>query len=113
MTGHLPATRSRVGLHRGEFFALTGFQRQDATALAEASMKSHQQGVWEMRFILGLIVGVVLMIGCAWIHDNVGSGASKPLVNWTTANEMQQATFDYVRSQIDRLMSMIKGETST
>lgn len=66
-----------------------------------------------MRFILGLIVGVVLMIGGAWIHDNVGPGASKPLVNWTTANEMQQATIDYVRSQIDRLMSMIKGETST
>ena len=66
-----------------------------------------------MRFILGLIVGVALMVGGTWIHDHVGPGASKQLVNWTNADEMQQATIDYVRSQIDRLMSMIKGEAST
>jgi hypothetical protein len=65
-----------------------------------------------MRFILGLIVGVGVMIGGAWTHDNVVE-PGKPLVNWTTANEMQQATIDYVRLQIDRLMSMIKGATST
>jgi hypothetical protein len=37
-------------------------------------------------------------------------GASKPLVNWTTANELQQTAFDYVRSQIDRL---VKWATSS
>jgi len=84
-----------------------------AIVALEVSPREHQQEVSAMRFILGLIVGVALMIGGAWIHDNVGSGASKQLVNWTTANEMQQATIDYVRSQIDRLMGMIKGGTST
>ena len=63
-----------------------------------------------MRFILGLIVGVVLTIGGAAIHDNMGAGASKPLVNWTTANELQQTTFDYVRGQFDRL---VKWATSS
>jgi hypothetical protein len=63
-----------------------------------------------MRFILGLIVGVVLTIGGAAIHDNMEAGASKPLVNWTTANELQQTTFDYVRGQFDRL---VKWATSS
>ena len=66
-----------------------------------------------MRFVIGFIAGAVLTIGAAAIHDYVEPGASKPLVNWTTANELQHATIDYVRSQIDRLMSMIKGGTST
>jgi hypothetical protein len=79
----------------------------------ETDTTRQQQGVQAMRYIIGFIVGVGLMIGGAWIYDHVGPGTSKQLVNWTTANEMQQATIDYVRSQIDRLMTMIKGEAST
>jgi len=63
-----------------------------------------------MRFILGLIVGVVLTIGGAAIHDNMEAGASKPLVNWTTANELQQTTVDCVRGQFD---SLVKWATSS
>jgi hypothetical protein len=73
-------------------------------------MKSQQQGVWTMRFILGLIVGVVLTVGGAAIHDNVEPGASSPLVNWTTANDLRQTTVDYVRGQFDRL---VKWATSS
>jgi len=57
-----------------------------------------------MRFIFGLIVGVVLTVGGAAIHDNLDAGASKPLVNWTNASELQHTTFDYLKSQFDRLM---------
>jgi len=57
-----------------------------------------------MRFIFGLIVGVVLTVGGAAIHDKMEAGASKPLVNWTNANELQQTSFDYLKSQFDRLM---------
>lgn len=63
-----------------------------------------------MRFIFGFIVGVALTIGGAAIHDNMEAGVSKPLVNWTTANELQQTAFDYVRSQFDRL---VKWATSS
>jgi hypothetical protein len=57
-----------------------------------------------MRFILGLIVGVVLTIGAAYIHDSLEAGAAKPLVNWANASELQQSSFDYVKAQFDRLM---------
>jgi hypothetical protein len=63
-----------------------------------------------MRFILGLIVGVVLTVGGAAIHDMMEPGASSPLVNWTTANDLRQTTTDYVRGQFDRL---VKWATSS
>ena len=55
-----------------------------------------------MRFIFGLVIGVALTLGGAAIHDNME--ASKPLVNWTNANELQHTTFDYLKAQFDRLM---------
>ena len=73
-------------------------------------MKGYQQGVWVMRFFLGLIVGVVLIVGGAAIHDNMEPGASSPLVNWTTANDLRQTTVEYVRGQFDRL---VKWATSS
>ena len=54
-----------------------------------------------MRFIIGLIFGVVLTVGGAAIHDNM---APNPLVNWATANVLRQTTVDYVKGQFDRLM---------
>jgi hypothetical protein len=62
-----------------------------------------------MRFIFGLILGAVLTVGGAFIHDTMESGAAKPLVNWTNAAELQKVTFDYVKEQVDRL---IKWATS-
>ena len=57
-----------------------------------------------MRFIIGLIVGAALTVGGAFIHDTMESGAAKPLVNWTNAAELQKATYDYLKSQVDRLV---------
>jgi hypothetical protein len=58
-----------------------------------------------MRFIFGLIVGVVLTVGGAYIYDHVTeAGTAKPLVYWTNANDLQHTTFDYLKSQFDRLM---------
>jgi hypothetical protein len=57
-----------------------------------------------MRFIFGLIVGAALTIGGAYIHDSMEAGASKPLVNWTNSNEAAHATYDYLKSQFDRMM---------
>lgn len=63
-----------------------------------------------MRYVIGFIIGVALTVGSAWIYDNVGSGTSSPLVNWTTANDLQKQTVDYVRDQFDRL---VKWATSS
>jgi hypothetical protein len=62
-----------------------------------------------MRFIIGVIVGAALTVGGAYIHDNMEAGTAKPLVNWTNAAALQQATFDYLKAQFDR---MIKWATS-
>jgi len=64
-----------------------------------------------MRFILGLIVGLILAVGGAYIHDNTESGAAKPLVNWTNAAEFEQTTVDYVRVQFDRLVSWVTSSS--
>jgi len=57
-----------------------------------------------MRFILGFIVGIVLTILGAYIHDSLEAGAAKPLVNWTNVADLEQAGYDYVKAQFDRLM---------
>src|SRR5215471_11341703 len=91
------------------FLHITGFAA--AGLLSLKVVTSHQQGEWAMRFIFGLIVGIGVTIGGAAIHDfTMEAGVSKPLVNWTTANELQQTAFDYVRTQFDRL---VKWATSS
>jgi hypothetical protein len=39
-----------------------------------------------MRFILGVFVGAVLMLGSAYLHDTgmVKAGPAQPFVNWDT-----------------------------
>ena len=94
-----------VRLRREKNFSrVTALRRQVATAAAETVVKSHQQGVRGMQFIVGLIVGVALTLGSAAMHDNIAPGASRPLVNWTTANDLLQTTVNYVRVQFDRLV---------
>jgi hypothetical protein len=56
-----------------------------------------------MRFIYGFIFAVVVMTVGAAIHDNLASGSTKPLVNWTNVSDEGHAAFDYVKDQYDRL----------
>jgi hypothetical protein len=95
---------------RGAFSHVTGLQRRIGNRRVEKRHDEPPAGVWAMRFILGLIVGVGLTVGGAAIHDNMEAGSSKPLVNWTTANELQHTTFDYVKAQFDRV---VKWATSS
>jgi hypothetical protein len=60
-----------------------------------------------MRYVIGFIIGVALTIGAAAAYDNMGPGAASPLVNWTTANDLQRTTVDYVRGQVDRLAKQL------
>jgi hypothetical protein len=60
-----------------------------------------------MRYVIGFIVGVAITIGGAAVYDNMRVGASDPLVNWTTANNLQRDTVDYVRGQVDRLAKQL------
>jgi len=60
-----------------------------------------------MRFILGLIVGAVLVVVGAYAHDNMEPGSAKPLVNWSNASQLQQATFEYAKAQFDRVTKWV------
>ena len=64
-----------------------------------------------MRFILGLIVGAVLTVGGAFIHDSFDPGSAKPLVNWTNAAELQKVTFEYVKVQAENLIKWATGKS--
>ncbi len=57
-----------------------------------------------MRFILGLVLGIVLTIGGAYLHDSMESGGLKPLVYWDNVRDLEQSSVDYVRTQFDRLV---------
>lgn len=60
-----------------------------------------------MRYVIGFIIGVAVTVGGAAAYDNMGPGTSSPLVNWTTANDLQRTTVDYVRAQVDRLAKQL------
>lgn len=64
-----------------------------------------------MRFILGLVVGVVLVVGGAYIHDSVEPSSTKPLVIWENAAELEHASYDYIRTQFDRLVSWVTSSS--
>jgi hypothetical protein len=57
-----------------------------------------------MKYFVGFIVGVAVTIGGAWLNDNAGAGTARPLVNWTTANDLVRTVADDVKSQFDRLV---------
>lgn len=51
-----------------------------------------------MRLILGILIGIVLTIGAAYIHDS--SSADRQLVNWDVAGSLARDTYDGIRNQI-------------
>jgi len=62
-----------------------------------------------MRFIFGVIVGVALTVGFAYVHDSVapgtGEAAAKPYVNWETVGTSMRSAAATVREQWDKLTS--------
>ena len=58
-----------------------------------------------MRFLSGIMVGAVLIVGAAYVHDaSVGGEPDRPsrtLVNWEVAGEVGRNAADWLRSQVD------------
>lgn len=60
-----------------------------------------------MNFILGLVVGVFLSIGIAYVHDATISGPdrdARALVNWTAFDAEVRSTSESISGAWDRLM---------
>ena len=63
-----------------------------------------------MRFLLGIIVGIGLTIGGAYIFDSgstadtsANTTASRPMVNWDVVDRNWQRATSRVRQEWDRL----------
>ena len=62
-----------------------------------------------MRFISGIVIGVALTIGTAYVHDmlyapaSLDSAVARPMVNWDTVGVTARRAVDRVRMQWDRL----------
>jgi hypothetical protein len=57
-----------------------------------------------MRSFFAFILGIVVTVGAAYIHDVVvASAATKPLVNWEQVGEVTAGALDSVRAQWNRL----------
>jgi hypothetical protein len=50
-----------------------------------------------MRFIFGLIIGVALVVGGAYVADSMSGTAAKPMVNW-----------DVVAKHVDSVTAMAR-----
>jgi len=61
-----------------------------------------------MRFILGIIVGVALTIGGAYVSDSVSKSGSeqRPMVNWDVVSK----NFDSVSALIKQGWNKLTGE---
>jgi hypothetical protein len=71
-----------------------------------------------MRFIFGIIIGIVLTVGAAYVHDTrVASGAETnpnlappeivgngEIVNWDTLGRVTQEQLAFIRRQFNKLV---------
>ena len=58
-----------------------------------------------MRVLLGMIVGAVLTVAGAYIHDSeLPGGSNKRLVNWDAAGDLSVWAMDRAREEWTRLV---------
>ena len=56
-----------------------------------------------MRFLSGVIIGVALTIGGAYVHDITAADSQKPFVNWDSVGTSTRAAAVVVREKWDQL----------
>jgi len=56
-----------------------------------------------MRLLLGIVIGIALTIGAAYVHDTKTIGDQQRLVNWEVAGGLARNAYDGVRGQIREL----------
>ncbi len=67
-------------------------------------------GVSDMRFLLGIIVGIGITVGGAYLYDGFAAGnasgpeaSSRPMVNWDVVDKNWDRATTRVRKEWDRL----------
>ena len=62
-----------------------------------------------MSFTRGMIVGAVLAVLAAYVHDTMEPGSTNPLVNWPRATELEKTAYNYVADTYDRISKWLKS----
>jgi hypothetical protein len=61
-------------------------------------------GEHNMRSIIAFLLGIVVTIGAAYVHDTTTAGAdAKPLVNWDQLGEVTHNAIEAARAQWNKL----------
>jgi hypothetical protein len=61
-------------------------------------------GEHDMRTLFGFLLGVVVTVGAAYIHDvTAASAVTKPLVNWNELGDVTGGAVDAARNWLHRL----------
>jgi hypothetical protein len=60
-----------------------------------------------MRFLIGLVCGVVLTIFSASLYDQSHSGALRPIVNWSNVADLKAYSIEYVTAHSDRFVKWL------
>ena len=56
-----------------------------------------------MRALLAFILGIVVTVGFAFVHDTMlAGGKSNPLVYWSNVHSTAQSAVDAVRNQFQK-----------
>jgi hypothetical protein len=77
-------------------------------------MRRRSRGSWDMRFFLGMVVGVLMTIAVAYLIDASSSGPAestaqverKPMVNWDVVDKDWQSFTHGVRNTWNKLASI-------
>jgi hypothetical protein len=85
----------------GHFIADLGLHNRAAFVAYRGSTKTCGEG--HMRLIFGMIIGVSLTVGAAYIADVVGGPDAKPLVNWEVVGKNIDAVTALARAGWKRI----------
>jgi hypothetical protein len=62
-----------------------------------------------MRVLFGIILGVAITVGAAYMHDSSAvlnaPGGARTIVNWDVANDVTNNSLRSLRQQLDRLLA--------
>jgi hypothetical protein len=56
-----------------------------------------------MRFAAGFVLGAVMIVGGALVHDTVPPFSDRPIVSWSNAADTKDYVVEYFASRLDRL----------
>ena len=66
-----------------------------------------------MRMLVGIVFGVLLTVGVAYMADSTATASDARMVNWEVVNRNLQSAGQQVRGGWDRLTGAIEHRTGT